>query len=541
MPRLLACLLVLVAGTLSPDGNAMLELDLPLSNGRLFGAAFAQISPGERPCCQNDFSDKGHGKRVPGPLASETIQGDPFATGAAGDPFATDSGGDPFAGEPAFQNDEGGQVSNSGESEAPNRFGWSMDFHGYLESRNQLRTTDGEFVSARQRLWMDIDGVLGEDREGDAFLGSARFFVSAALDIDPSAADLSDDHSAVRPHIQEAYAVFDSGRADFTLGRKMVRWGTGDGVNPMDLINPLDYRDPVASGRSDSRVPVFLGQGIFRLPVSGLLQEASLECVAIPLARVNKLNSPGSAWESPWLQTLREADHNGLLVFESQQRPETVLKDAEFGFRMSSVFSGWDLSLLGFYGRLDNPVLEKESTAGGENDGLSRLTPVHPVFRALGVSFAKGLSKSTIRGELAVKPDLPFTIADPTSAPGYQRRDTLEYVLGIDRTFGANLYVNLQYFGDFVKNAGALAKKCRDDGITFEIHDKFLQDDLESGVRGIVSFTGQGWTCEPYAEYSLGDDWLLAASMLVFEGPESGRFGQYDRNDIFTFRLRRSF
>ena len=73
------------------------------------------------------------------------------------------------------------------------------------------------------------------------------------------------------------------------------------------------------------------------------------------------------------------------------------------------------------------------------------------------------------------------------------------------------------------------------------MHDTFLQDDLEVGVRGILGFTGQGRSFETYAEYQLADDWLFQGSLLFFEGPDSGIFGQYDDNDMVTLRVRYSF
>jgi hypothetical protein len=60
--------------------------------------------------------------------------------------------------------------------------------------------------------------------------------------------------------------------------------------------------------------------------------------------------------------------------------------------------------------------------------------------------------------------------------------------LGVDRTFGANRYTNLQHFFTVVPNADSLLVDGFDHGIAYEINDKFLNDDLKAGVRGIVSF-----------------------------------------------------
>jgi hypothetical protein len=111
----------------------------------------------------------------------------------------------------------------------------------------------------------------------------------------------------------------------------------------------------------------------------------------------------------------------------------------------------------------------------------------------------------------------------------------------MDRTFGTNLYANLQYFFTVIDDAQELAQDRLDHGVSYDIHDLFLDDALEAGVRGIVSFSDQGWIGEIYGEYTIGDNWLLAASLLCFEGPETGRYGQFTENDIVTLRLRRSF
>ncbi len=457
--------------------------------------------------------------------------------GIEGDPFGSET--DPFADDPVFQTGpEDAAASGIGQNGA--RKGLTAGLHGYLESRNQVRTTDGDAISTRQRFWLEAEGGLFQS-SSPRNAPSRRFFASAAIDIDPAAADLSDDHKPLRVHPEEVFVTLDTAGIDVALGRKMLRWGTGDGINPLDLINPLDHRDPVASGRADSRVPILLGQSIVRLPTAGAVQEAILETVVIPLARVNELNAPGSAWESRGLKALREADARGLLLLEEPEEPDALFKDAEFGLRLAATFSGWDLALIGFYGYLDAPVLKREIIQNETGDAMPRLTPVHPVFSAFGVNFAKGLSRSTIRGELAVKPDLPVTSAAPDALPGYERRTAVEGVVGIDRTFGANRYANIQYFGTFTHDAGDVVRERYDHGITYEINDLFWRDDLKAGVRGILSFSNQGWTCEPYAEYRIGDDWLLAASLLVFEGPENGRFGQYTANDLLTVRLRYSF
>jgi hypothetical protein len=172
-----------------------------------------------------------------------------------------------------------------------------LSISGYLESRNQFRVKDmDEPISLRQRLWLDC--YLGQD--------CIRGFASAYFDYDPAVRDWTDDNDEIYyVELNEAYLTVDTERIDFIFGKKMMRWGTGDGINPMDLINPRDYRDPIASARADARLPILLANGIF------LLGPVTMEGVLIPKPDVNKLSLPNSPWEPKGLKELRRNAESG--------------------------------------------------------------------------------------------------------------------------------------------------------------------------------------------------------------------------------------
>ncbi len=449
---------------------------------------------------------------------------------AAGDEIS----GDPFANDDFFSADLNLAEADSFSPERPCNY----EIHGYVGSRNRLRFQNTKVISSRQRLWLEGSATYGTVQpDGSAPLAT---FISGALDLDPAAADLSDDHSVVRGYVEEAYLSLDDKNVSAVIGRKIYRIGTGDGVNPLDLINPLDHRDPVASGKSDSRLPVFLGLLTTDLPTAGLFQETNLEIIGVPLARVNRLNAPGSAWEGAGLKKLRAQSGAGIFILEGQQEPDRLFADGELATRLSATLSGWDLALIGFYGFLDSPVFNTTQVAGPGGNKL-HLTPVHPGFYAVGLNFAKGLERSTLRGELAVKPNLPVQAENPAHMPGFSRTRVVEGVFGFDRTFGINIYVNLQYFFTWTDKAAGLASPTWSHSISYEINNTFLRDDLKAGIRGILNFSGEGKTFETYAQYNLGDNWLIETSLLFFEGSESGRYGQFDHNDMATLRVRYSF
>ena len=404
-----------------------------------------------------------------------------------------------------------------------------LSISGYLESRNQVRVEDvDDPISLRQRLRLDC--YLGHDW--------IRGFASAYFDHDPAVRDWTDDNDKIYyVELNEAYLTVDTERMDFVFGKKMMRWGTGDGINPMDLINPRDYRDPIASARADARLPILLANGIF------LLGPVTVEGVLIPKAEVNEFPLPDSPWEPEGLRELRRSAESGEIVLAPKEEPDNWFEDAEFAFRVSTVTGGFDLALLYYNGYTDDPAYHRDYLT----DGRMRFTPRYHRYQAYGFNFAKGFERATIRGELAVKPGLLFPIDsnDPSYAKdsdGLVSRDLYQGVIGIDRTFFTNLYVNLQFFTDLIEDGQeALAARRKTHGLTFEISDKFLDDDLTAGFRGMCFTSNDGSASEIFAEYKIGDKWLLAPGCMFFNGPKDSRLGQYGENDMIYLRLRYCF
>lgn len=387
---------------------------------------------------------------------------------------------------------------------------YGLSLSGYVETRNQIRLRDiGEPLSLRQRVWLESPFVYGP----------FHAFVSGLAEAEVAAPLWTGRHSVARIELREAYVLWDTSWFDLTVGKKLVRWGVTDGVTTLDLINPVDTRDPIANARTSTRLPVPLIDMELALG-HGLTAEA----VVIPRAEINKLPGFGDPWEFPGLHRLRKEARRGALTLAVD-----TPRSPEFAFRLTQYQSGYDFGLAYYSGFVDAPVFAAQFTAASP----PRVTIRYPYFQAYGANVAIGLPRSTLRGEFAYKPRFPFSRATGS----FVKRDYLQTVIGWDRTFFTNLYVNLQGFSNNILNAARLlVQDAHSYGFTFSVSDKFLRDDLTAGLRGLYGINDNGVALELFGEYALGDHWKINAGVLFFEGEKDRGVGVFDRNDFFSLR-----
>ena len=386
---------------------------------------------------------------------------------------------------------------------------------GFAESRNQCSLNDPETpISLRQKV--QVEALWRRDVL--SLFGSLEGSYEGAAHTWPG------DHSPWKADLRELYLTYDTDNIDIFLGRKTHRWGTGDGINPMDLIKPLDTRDPVTTGRADNRLPVWLFSGT----VSG--NGISFEGVFLPKAEVNALPRSGNPWEPRALRELRRQRDDGLFTITDPDEPDRWFRDVEYGGRLSANIGGWDLALMAFHGFVDNPMFVSRD----KGDGM-RWTAEYPRFTAFGTSFAKGFGSQTVRGEVAYKPRFPVQ-----GSFGFHRADLWQGVLGWDYDIDSKYYLNFQLFGDVQEGSEASGSRTWH-GATYEISGKWFRDALKTGVRGKLYTSGEGTLTEVFLEYELDDHWKASTGVMFWTGGENTILGEYTDNDFVYLTLRYAF
>ncbi|MDR2574608.1 MAG: hypothetical protein LBC94_09775 [Desulfovibrio sp.] len=411
---------------------------------------------------------------------------------------------------------EGDALADEGAFKAMPEPGEQPDWRlgGFAESRNEFAVHDMERpVSLQQRMQLEFQWK----KDVFGFFGSLEGIHEGAV------ATWAGNHSPWRGGVREVYVTYDTERFDVFLGRKIHRWGTGDGINPMDIINPVDTRDPFSSGRADNRVPAWM--------VSATLagDGVSLEGIFLPQAAVARLPEKGEPWEPAALRDLRERRDSGHFSLDTSGRPHEWFENMEYGGRLNAALWGWDVSLMAFRGYLDTPVFQLEAGAKPEV-GL-----VYPMFTAFGAAFAKGFGKQSVRGEMACKPAYP--VQDDA---GFIRTDLWQGVLGWDYDMDSRYYLNVQYFVDYYQRSTS-ATSTAYHGAAYEISGKWLRDALKTGVRGKVYGSGDGALTELFLEYELDDHWKFFTGIMWWAGGEDTILGEYRKNNFFYATVRFSF
>lgn len=131
---------------------------------------------------------------------------------------------------------------------------------------------------------------------------------------------------------------------DLKLGRQIVNWGRSDSLRVLDVINPLDNREPGLVDFEDLRWPVTMARADY------YLGDWSFTALLIPEIRVS-LNPPYGSDFNPQ-----------LLKLPPVKEPPQWGGNPEFGAALNGTFRGWDVSFNALRYTANQPRLDANPT-----------------------------------------------------------------------------------------------------------------------------------------------------------------------------------
>ena len=334
----------------------------------------------------------------------------------------------------------------------------------------------------------------------------------------PDIGDSGETHSK----LLEGYATVHYEHADLRLGRQIVAWGRGDGLNPTDNLTPHDYtvmlpfEDDQRFGTTAARLDYFLTTA------------HTLTFFTTPFFEPSKFPLPA-----------------GLGMRDV--RPAHSLRNSEAAVKLNKTGDGVDWSISYFHGYNLLPEIRP---------GAAGLELHYPEIDVLGADMARNFGRYGMRAEVAY-----FRTEDNDGNNPVAINPYLYAVAGVDRTFLDNLNVNLQLVGRWVQhytdpsdvadpttrfaatqNAINLGQQDRTSyGLSSRVSNKWFNDTLEAEVLVFVNFRRTNSYLRPLVTYAFTDSMKLTVGAEFYRGPDNTPFGQLKSNQGYFSELRYSF
>lgn len=323
--------------------------------------------------------------------------------------------------------------------------------------------------------------------------------------------------------LREFYLDIELGRTALSVGKQQIVWGKADGLKVLDVVNPQDFREFILEEFSDSRTPLWSTK--LEIPIDPLV----VDVVWTLDQTYHQFPEPGSvfAFTSPRFAPTPPV---GIPVaVGSAKRPRRVIADSDAGFRISTLWESWDLTLNYFYHYDDSPVFtQRISTVGGTPTII--VTPEHRRTHLLGGTFSNAFGNLTVRGETGLFLGRSFSTTNPRKS--VVQSDELAYVIGLD-WYGINeTLISFQLFQSNVFDyEPTLLRDRTDTTVTLLLRRELLNDALALETMWLHGVKRGDGLVRPKISYQLNDYCTVWVGADVFYGGAGGQFGQFDAND----------
>jgi hypothetical protein len=205
-----------------------------------------------------------------------------------------------------------------------------------------------DVVVLREQLSLELD--LDLPRDWKARVAGRGFFDFAYRlnDRDDYSNDVLDTHED-ELEFQEVWIAGNLFKGlDLKFGRQIVPWGRSETIRVLDILNPLDNREPGVVDIEDLRLPVTMTR------LDYYWGKWQLTGIAIHEIRFDENPILGSEFYP--FNELR--DPNGNPVEFGEQIPGNAGSNTEWAVALTGVFSGWDISFHGARYFSDTPYAE---------------------------------------------------------------------------------------------------------------------------------------------------------------------------------------
>ncbi len=407
--------------------------------------------------------------------------------------------------------------------------------------------------------WTDKDKSAGRFTLGttsftgklDAYYGNSSAYAEATFSYDATGAIKGSTSSGNLGNgfdlsLGELWLDYTDSFWGIRIGRQKAAWGKADGIDITNVLCPSDMSSLAAMTGDDSKFAV----DAVRISLSGNQFTADAWWIpfftptALPLEQGNPLRKfivPATYdLTIPVMNTTLSLPVN----ISNFARPELVIWNGEYGLKLSGYFSAFDLSLYGFYGWDDMPILDYTISYGEAQapypampNGLT-VGGKYERMAMIGADAALPIGETVLRLEAAFFPYRHFQKKEG----GSLQKNQISGLAGIDWMPGG-WTITAQYYCDYVfeELEGLDRKNAYQHGATLSISKSLVNETLELSFSGLIGFNDFDSMLSPSIKYSLSDQISLGLSAFIFiPGPErEGKYGTY--KDLSSICLNAKF
>jgi hypothetical protein len=300
---------------------------------------------------------------------------------------------------------------------------------------------------------------------------------------------------------------------DVTVGRQVVIWGRSETIRVLDVLNPLDNREPGRVDLEDLRRPLSM------LEVKGYAGDWSLAAIAIPEIRFDENPVVGS-------------DFFPGTVELGEEKPRHF-DDVELAGALNGVFSGWDVSFVGAWFWDDRPRL-----AGGAFP--NRL--VHDRLWMAGLGGNYTIGSWLLKGEAAYTDGFGFFGVD-------DEKSRLDALLGVEYYGFTDTNIVLEAAQRHLFAHESAMRRApnfvRED--TAEIALRITRSFLRERLRATLVAVALGWNARDGSiarfdvEYDVLDALTVGAGLLLYQKGDLPPLDTWADNDRLLFSVKWSF
>ena len=314
------------------------------------------------------------------------------------------------------------------------------------------------------------------------------------------------------------------------IGRQKTAWGKADGIDITNILCPSDMSSFAAMISDDSKLAV----DAVRLSLSGNQFTADAYWIpfftpaALPLEEKNPLRKyiiPSSiSFSVGQGQSITLPVNVGSI-----SKPELTIWNGEYGLKLSGYFPLMDVSLYGFYGWDDNPIMEYAMQAGNSPTEIPAGIIINGTYKRMamiGVDAAVPIGATVLRLEGAFFPQRYFQKSDG----GSEQRNQISALAGID-WMPTGWTITAQYYCEYVMDSleSLERKDAYTHGATLSVSKSLVNETLELSFAGLIGFNDFDSMLSPSIKYSISDQINLGVKAFIFiPGPErTGKYGAY--------------